>query len=852
MSAFADVTPMIIGDSPPPAFRNMMRLAYAKFYPRRRYRREDFARALESGGEGAAPGLWEALEEENLGAVALRLTSPDALMRHCLNPARIERLLADLRRIRPDLVYLCDTTLAILAPHVGALGVPVVVGPHNHDSVLYASMSANAPNERLRQWNALAAQAFEAAERLMAPYVAQIWACSREDGARFVSAGLAAPESIRVIPNVYELGAPTPPPEGVRDLVFVGQANYYPNEDAIRRLIEISRQLDRNNVSHRMRIVGRIGDNIRRLATAAASVEIVGEVESVLPYIDAAAIAPIALTLGGGTRLKILEAMARARPVLSTPIGIEGIDAENGVSAVIESDLSLFPERIAELLGDREKAAKIALAGWDLVRERYSHQALLKQVGAALRDLGVIQAGPTSRAQEHFQAKWTPVRVKKMRENKNLEPRFDSIKSGNALARNLGAKIVSETARYHPVTRLLDWRLEFDLAVNDDDVSAQFVSTSGDPMANAFVQVKRLKPGRVLLDATAILPAHLTPLDVRIVVRAWGQDVHVSPTPTNLVEEKAGLLTIDKAGEGIRAMAWSADGAAVFSPDDASVEVLGRSESTGAVLLQARFPSVGRSIGISHSDGAGQDFEHLAAWIGWHSPTSVRLRQLKDKHKGETAWLIGNGPSVQIEDLDRLAGRLTFCFNRFHLAHEKTLMRAAYTLTGDTQMIEDFGQQIVDESGGEVFIAHHSAPDLIGDYIWLRQAAIYPPLFSHDPGFVLSPGGSTPFVAIQLAYYMGVRKFNFYGADFSFRFDPGPAGRDAFRAARGEGNHFIANYRAGKPWCPPSLRDIGPAFFSARLLMEAEDGFIRNVTRGGALEIFERQEFDRALDMDIR
>jgi hypothetical protein len=107
-------------------------------------------------------------------------------------------------------------------------------------------------------------------------------------------------------------------------------------------------------------------------------------------------------------------------------------------------------------------------------------------------------------------------------------------------------------------------------------------------------------------------------------------------------------------------------------------------------------------------------------------------------------------------------------------------------------------------------------------------------------------------VAIQLAYYMGVRKFNFYGADFSFRFDPGPAGRDAFRAARGEGNHFIANYRAGKPWCPPSLRDIGPAFFSARLLMEAEDGFIRNVTRGGALEIFERQEFDRALDMDIR
>ncbi|RAI18130.1 Glycosyltransferase involved in cell wall bisynthesis [Rhodoblastus acidophilus] len=816
MSAFADVTPIVIGDAPPPAWRGMIRLASGRFYPRRRYRREDFARALASEGKIATPGLWEALGEDNLGSLAAQLTTPDALMRHGLNPARIERLLAELRRIRPDLVYLCDTTLAILAPHVRALGVPVVAGPHNYDSALYASMSANAPNERLRQWNALAAQAFDAAERLMAPHVTQLWVCSHEDATRFAEAGLAAPENIRLIPNVYDLGAPTPPPEGARDLVFIGQANYYPNEDAIRRLFEISRELDRKKVAHRMRIVGRIGDDVRRAAASSPSVDIVGEVDSVLPYIESAAVAPIALTLGGGTRLKILEALSRARPVLSTPIGIEGIEAENGVSAVIEPDLALFPERIAELLGDPDRAARIGLAGWELARERYSHEALLEQVGAALRDLGLVQGGPTARA----------------------------------LARNLGAKVVKETALYHPATRLLDWRVEWSAAVDHTNISAHFAATGAEPMANAFVQVKRRSPGRVLLEATAILPAHVEPSEARIAVRAWGRDVDVTPPPADPVEEKAGLLTLDKRGEGLEAQAWSLDGDAAFSPDDAEVETLGRSDSAGVTLLRARFPGARASVGVSPAEGAGQAFNFLAEWIGAQAPTSARLRRLKDKHKGETAWLIGNGPSVRIEDLDRLAGRLTFCFNRFHLAHDKTRLRAAYTLTGDKQMIEDFGQQIVDDSGGQVFVAHHSAPDLVGDYIWLRQASVFPPLFSRDPGLVLSPGGSTPFVAMQLAWYMGVRKFNFYGADFSFRFDPGPAGGDAFRCARGEGNHFIANYRAGKPWCPPSLRDIGKAFYAARLLAEAEGGFIHNVTRGGALEIFEREDFDRALESD--
>jgi hypothetical protein len=288
--------------------------------------------------------------------------------------------------------------------------------------------------------------------------------------------------------------------------------------------------------------------------------------------------------------------------------------------------------------------------------------------------------------------------------------------------------------------------------------------------------------------------------------------------------------------------AWGL-GPVAFSPAPAAQE-------TGPVaevaISAGRFEREVARVEVATAAGQGQSFAHAAAWLA-AGPTSRRLREWKDRHAGEVAWIIGNGPSVSTADLDRLAGRLVICFNRFHLAHEATKLRATYTFSGDAQMIEDFGQRIVDESGGIVFLAHPSAPDLVGDYIWLRQAQVFPPLFSKRPDQVVSPGGSTPYVAMQVAYYMGVRKFYFYGADFTFRFTGARPGADLFRRATGEGNHFIANYRSGRPWCPPSLLDIGASFLTARLVMEQEGGFIRNVTRGGALEIFPREDFESAL-----
>ena len=162
-------------------------------------------------------------------------------------------------------------------------------------------------------------------------------------------------------------------------------------------------------------------------------------------------------------------------------------------------------------------------------------------------------------------------------------------------------------------------------------------------------------------------------------------------------------------------------------------------------------------------------------------------------------------------------------------------------------MIEDFGQEIVDVSGGQVFVAHDEEPPLVGDYIWLRQMAIFPPLISREPARAVTPGGSSLFVAMQLAAFMGIRKLYLYGADFHFNFERNLRARDTYRAVSGDGNHFIKNYRSGKAWCPPSFRNIATGFLAARIMMESEGGFIRNATRGGAMEIFPREDFESAL-----
>jgi hypothetical protein len=91
---------------------------------------------------------------------------------------------------------------------------------------------------------------------------------------------------------------------------------------------------------------------------------------------------------------------------------------------------------------------------------------------------------------------------------------------------------------------------------------------------------------------------------------------------------------------------------------------------------------------------------------------------------------------------------------------------------------------------------------------------------------------------------MGIRKIYLYGFDFKYNMKHSLSENN--QEVTGEGNHFIENYRDGKEWVPPSYRNIMHSFWGARNLFESEDGFIKNCTHGGDLEVFERESFNQA------
>ena len=815
LSAFGEVTPIVVGDRSQPRFRGELRRAGAAFFPRRAYDIRKLENPLKPGAAlKAPPGLFEfnALEPMRPDLLDL-IDDPFALNRHHLNEVRVQRICSRIRNLAPDVVVLCDTTMGIFVPYLRHLPTKIVLGPHNHDSHLYRSMSKAAPRDDLRRYYELMADAFEVIERTTIGAVDQLWVCSNQDAERFESH--LPRKQIKVVPNVYDDDGPFPPADS-RNLVSIGQQQYFPNAVAAQHLIEISRQLDGMGVRHTMQIVGRSVNTITEAARQAPNVVVTGDVPDVMPFLAGAAIVPVALTLGGGTRLKVVEAMSVGRPVISTPIGIEGIDATDGINAIIEPDLAKFPARIAELLDNPQRALEIGLAGHRLLKERYSHSVLLGCLEDALA---------------------------------SLVPKAPPVRSESVFTSNLGLESGREIAEYDRFTRFLSWAFWIRLAATKTNLEVALVGPDDQPFPNGFATVGREEGGWIRIETEAILPEKVEPNAVRLRLWAWGREIGHFQPPTNLSDREAGFISAEPDGPGLRVTVWYGRGSArittgaggniVMPGNKKKPELIG----VGSATLPAK-PDAAEVV-ILPEQGSAQQIRLPIPWRVREPQTTYRLNSWKDKYRGETAWLVGNGPSVRIEDLNQLAGKLTFCFNRFYLAHATTKLRSTFTVTADKQMIQDFGQEMVDQSSGIVFVADEKLPDILGNYIWLRLLTTS--LFSMNPAQIVNPGGSSLFVAMQIAHFMGIRRLFIYGADFKFNFSSSRVAKDKFRSAVGEGNHFIPNYRAGMAWCPPSLKDIAPSFQLARHLFASGGGFIKNATRGGILEIFERTTFEAAV-----
>ncbi|HET6468242.1 MAG TPA: glycosyltransferase, partial [Geminicoccaceae bacterium] len=301
-----------------------------------------------------------------------------------ISPRRTARLAAELRARRTDLLVLGDTWLAGLLPALRHAAHRVVVDTHNVESRLYRRILAE-QSWRERVKTLLYWRNVIALERHLREADA-VWCVSGTDARIYrEDLGLAR---VAVLPNAIDTDAYRPADlvdvatsrsvvGEVPAIVFTGSYGYWPNATAALHLIDLARRLAAAGVAHRVCLVGR--DPTAAMRAAAADVPwviITGAVPDVRPWIAGAALVVAPLTSGSGTKYKVLEALAMAKAVVTTPIGAEGLDLVDGTHAAIAPDLDALYGRVRRLIADPVTCARLGRAGRAWVDATHSPTAL--------------------------------------------------------------------------------------------------------------------------------------------------------------------------------------------------------------------------------------------------------------------------------------------------------------------------------------------------------------------------------------------------------------------------------------------------------------------------------------------
>lgn len=193
---------------------------------------------------------------------------------------------------------------------------------------------------------------------------------------------ICGPADIRILPNVVDL------PDHVTNtssggsspftFLFAGTLTYAPNEDGLLWFADEVLPIIRAQSSRTSRVVvvGHAPSSVRQMRIQ-PEIEVLGWVPDLeVIYRDADAVI-IPLRAGGGTRIKLLEAAAHRRPVVTTTIGAEGIDVTNGRDCLIADNATDFAAACVRLANDPALAARLGRHGEDLVRSRYTLSAMI-------------------------------------------------------------------------------------------------------------------------------------------------------------------------------------------------------------------------------------------------------------------------------------------------------------------------------------------------------------------------------------------------------------------------------------------------------------------------------------------
>lgn len=295
-------------------------------------------------------------------------------------------------------VVICDFLApAVNLPHI--LKTPVVLFQHNVEAEIWRrhhEVQQNPVKRRYLYWQWRKMQRFERD------------ACRRVDSVIAVSEADA-----RVMERDYGIAKVHDIPTGVdidffkpsynansrpNSLVFTGSMDWLPNEDAMRFFVDDILPIIKQRIPDvHLTIVGRNPyPSLVELAQQDPALTVTGRVDDVRRYIEEAIAFIVPMRIGGGTRLKIYEALAMEKPVISTTIGAEGLPLHHGSQLLIADDPQTFAEAVMKVLSDSEFATRLGNNAAQLVRQNFGWSGVASAFANLCSDAIIHQVSKAS------------------------------------------------------------------------------------------------------------------------------------------------------------------------------------------------------------------------------------------------------------------------------------------------------------------------------------------------------------------------------------------------------------------------------------------------------------------------
>ncbi len=286
---------------------------------------------------------------------------------------RIEALCSG--QTRPDIVHLDTIALAPYRKYCGL--VPTVLGHHNIESQIMARRAPHESSAAARLYVAAQARRLTELERTEPGKFPLNVVVSETDGAALTQ---LCPGTATVnVPNGVDIEYFRPRPgEETPALIYTGGMNMFANRDAVEWFLESIWPLVKREVPEaRFFAIGqRPSERVLEAAARDPSVEAPGHVADVRPWVARAAVYIVPLRVGGGTRLKMVDAMAQGKAIVATRVGAEGIKGDDGRHFVLADEPEAFAREVVRLLRDPAARARLAAEARTRAEDTYAWSIL--------------------------------------------------------------------------------------------------------------------------------------------------------------------------------------------------------------------------------------------------------------------------------------------------------------------------------------------------------------------------------------------------------------------------------------------------------------------------------------------